>query len=255
MGVSRLLKRELLLIFVVVAMLAMGLSGCVSSSPPTNNPPTLTLSATPSTIGTGRMTIMTAYAAWGSRQPAVGVTINFGSNGLGGTGDWEYYPTEAVTGTNGGATIGWMAGDVTGTKSFSAGATIGGVDLNANTQVEVTEIADVVGPSVSPAPTIALSATPSSISLGLQTVITAYVAHADGQPAAGVTLDFASSGAAGDFDNYPSPTTAVTGSNGGATITWIADDTVGTANIVAHGTIDNLLVSGSTQVTVYQAPQ
>jgi hypothetical protein len=99
--------------------------------------PTITLVANPSTITVGSMTAVTAYALHANAQPAAGVTLFYGSSGAGDAGDFEYYPSTAVTDPNGKAIIEWISGSITGTATIAAMGIIDSLVVFGTTDVNI----------------------------------------------------------------------------------------------------------------------
>ena len=178
------------------------------------------------TVGTAFTNSLVAVVEDQYGNPVSGVTMTFAGPG---TGAGVTFPsgTTAITGANGEASVPITADTVSGTYSVTASVT--GVSTPAsfsltNTAGPATSIAAVSGGGQS-----------ATVGAAFTNSLVASVEDQYGNPVSGVTVTFAGPGS-GAGVTFPSGTTAITGTNGMASLAVKADTATGTYPVTASVT-------------------
>lgn len=195
-------------------------------------PNSITLVLSPTAVGPGQLSGVTATLLDGNGNPASGVMVNFSvpTNASGGSLAQTTVPTD----TNGRAQTTYTAGGGTGTDTIRASVATAGVSpATASLQVAVQ-----VG-------NLTLTALNSTViaSSSNSTTVTATLVDANGLPIRGQAVCFATS--AGTLAAAACNGSAKTGADGKVSLVLTAPNTVGDATITAN-------VPGSTAATVVQ---
>ena len=159
---------------VSAVLLVAGCGGSTTTGGGGATTPTVSVSASPSSITTAQGTTVTVTVSGTSGTPAGSVMLSSGS-----------YSSGAVTLTNGSASISIAAGKLaTGTDTLSASYTSTSSSYN---NASGTGSVTVTGPSLL-TPTVTVSASPSSITTAQSTTVTVTVSGTSGTPTGSITL-------------------------------------------------------------------
>jgi uncharacterized protein (DUF1800 family) len=193
--------------FFMVALVASLMTGFAHGQ--RNSPPTVTLSASSTSINPGQSTLLTAVA---KDVDGTIARVTFFQNGV------QVAQVSSAPYTYAFATA------VAGNYTFTAVA----VD---NTLAQTTSVPVVIGVGMNAAPTVSLSASPTSLSVGAFTTLTATAADADGSIAS--VKFYSNGGLIGTSTTAPYTLSYSPSTSGTLSLTAVATDNKGTTTTSA----------------------
>ena len=200
----------------------------------------LAITASPSSVSSGLSSVITATLRDGSGNALSNKTVSFAFVNSSTNGSLSA-PT-AITDANGNAVVVYTAGTVTSTVQdiIQASFSSGGYSAAADAIVTITSSATT---TTTTGYQLAITASPSSVSSGLSSVITATLKDGSGNPLSNRSVSFAflNSGYTGTL----SASTAITDASGNAVVVYTAGTVTAATQDIIQASYSNT-VSGTT---------